>query len=368
MSRLASRLWDILLGRVPRSDRLGGMVTPESAALACGEGLGGMLYRRLLEHDSPLQTGTGDLACAYHETAAGNLFLLRELAHVLAALGDLADRVLVLPGAALLPLYPDLGCRPMDDVDLLVAPDHGAAVRRVLRAAGMRSPRRHPNTLVGERLTLDLHEQVLNEDRVPSRRRAGTMAGQALWQTRRSIDLDGIAVTAASLEDEFVYSAAHAVRHGYSRLTWLSDMVYLCQGTLDWRLLRERAQRYALTRPVLYALDLLQRQLGCCLPADAAGWLAAEPLGRFEQPLLRRAFADGGAGEWGDLLWSCGMPGRGARLLFLAETAFPRAGVLLQVFPFLPRPLAPLAYLLRVFQLVLRGVRLGARLLRRRTP
>jgi hypothetical protein len=71
----------------------------------------------------------------------------------------------------------------------------------------------------------------------------------------------------------------------------------------------------------------------------------------------RRAFAGGRRSELGDVLWSFNVDGRLRRLQFLSQTFFPQPSVLLQVFPFLPKPLFPLAYGLRLGQLVLRGGR-----------
>ncbi|MFP6592839.1 MAG: nucleotidyltransferase family protein, partial [Candidatus Latescibacterota bacterium] len=58
---------------------------------------------------------------AYARTAATTV-ALQELARVLRALTQQGLDVALLSGAALLRFYPYVGCRPMDDVDLLCPP------------------------------------------------------------------------------------------------------------------------------------------------------------------------------------------------------------------------------------------------------
>ena len=88
-------------------------------------------------------------------------------------------------------------------------------------------------------------------------------------------------------------------------------------------------------------------------------------LSKVEAWLLQRAFAGRRDGELGDVLWSFNVEGLLQRLQFLAQTYFPQPSVMLQVFPFLPKPLFPLAYGLRFGQLMFRGGRQLAGLVRK---
>jgi hypothetical protein len=366
MSRVSAALWDLLLGRSQSEPALV-MAPRHGLSRLQGEGLEGLVYSRLQRAGLPLLPCADALRPAYRQTAAANMVMLLELRAVLDALGDLRDELLILPGAALLPLYPDLGCRPMDDIDLLAARGHLPELRRRLRAAGLDSPRRHDDVFRGAALTLDLHGDALNSDRIRSRRLAGAMDYPALWECCQPAQLDAAEVRTLAPEDALIYSAAHAVRHGYSRLTWLIDMALLIQGGVDWAVVRGRAARFGLERQMLYALRLLAGEAGVVLSPAGNAWRHAMPLGPLERVLIGRAYADGPAGEWGDLLWACCVPRLGRRLWFLLGTAFPRPAVLLQVFPRLPRRLVALAYLLRVLQLGVRAIRLGATYFRRPT-
>jgi len=147
----------------------------------------------------------------------------------------------------------------------------------------------------------------------------------------------------------------HALRHSYRRLAWFADLRLLIDQDLDWPFLFARARSGGLERPLAYGLKFLQqREL---LPVHLLSWLEDCRLSGLELWLLQRAFADRRSGELGDLLWSLNVAGGIRRLQFLLQTYFPQPSVLLQVFPFLPRFLFPLAYGLRLGQLLFRGGR-----------
>ena len=74
---------------------------------------------------------------AHARTAAATTVALQELARALRALTQQGLDVALLPGAALLRFYPDVGCRPMDDVDLLCPPGRVTSVAQALAQVGM---------------------------------------------------------------------------------------------------------------------------------------------------------------------------------------------------------------------------------------
>ena len=361
MTRLAPEVWALLRGQgVP------GLDVP--VELLIREQLGGLAYWQLRRLDSVKVRHYPQLQHEYRTTAGANLGMLSELRRIFARRPSLRHRVMVLPGASLLSLYPDLGCRPMDDMDVLAAPSDYRAVAVALRLCGLQTIARHPGLLVRRGLTLDLHRDPLNTERVPARSLAGGLDVQTMWSRRRRIELDGMEVLVPGMWDEVMYTAAHAVRHGYSRLTWLLDLALLADRIDDWSGLKGYARHWGLTHSLLDGLYLLQYEIGAAIPGGARDWLAQELPGPGERTVLLRAYRDGDSGEWGDLLWSFGIPRMTARFRFLLATAFPRIEVLMQVFPALPQEVAPLAYVLRVGQLLRRALALGLRLMRRRIP
>ena len=108
------------------------------ADLAVAEGLGGLLYwrckRAVVELPSKVQSR---LRAEYWARATDNFTALQHLGVVLDEFGCREIEVVVLPGAPLLSLYPDPGCRPMDDIDVLVRPQQAVIAAAALAERGL---------------------------------------------------------------------------------------------------------------------------------------------------------------------------------------------------------------------------------------
>jgi len=329
------------------------------------EGLEGLLFQRCAAASLVLPPGLGRAwRISYRRTAGANFAALQRLGQVLAGLEAGGEQVLLLPGASLLLFYPDPGCRPMDDLDLLVRPGTAVAFRAQLAAAGFAPLPRHPGLWTDGELAFDLHEDLLNAARIRTRRFAGWMDPGEVWADSRLSRVEGVELRVMGPEDTALYTAVHALRHSFGRLTWFVDLQYLLRAGLDWGRLEEKARRFNLVRPLVYGL-LFLRRAGGWLPDPAEALLERTPLRPGEARLLGRIYGDRLGGEWGDVLWAYSIPSLGRRCWFLLETCFPQPKVLLQVFPRLPAPLFPLAYALRLFQLMGRGGRQLCWLLRR---
>jgi hypothetical protein len=330
------------------------------------EGLGGALHCRCHALGLALPADVAlDWATAYRATAAATWVALVELQRLLAALAAAQVPALVLPGVALLPHYPDVGCRPMDDVDLLIPTGtHAAAVAAA--PLGYAPVPRYPSLLAGPRLLVDLHDDALNSDRIAGRAWAGNLPTAAAWSARCCRSVGPLVAPVLNPVDEVLYTAAHAVRHSYRRLQWTIDLAQQVRRLDHWEAVAERACVCGLEWPLAAALWPLVAELGQSLPARVAAWLAARPPTPWQDRLLRRAWRDRPAGSWGDLLWAAGMTGWRRRCHFLACCCFPRRRVLLQVFPRVPERLAAFTYPLRVAQLAHLGARSLGRAIWRR--
>lgn len=358
MSDASGLLCRVALGQADELRRLTPQGWEALAGQAGHEGLEGLFYRRCAEAGAALPRSLQ--ACwraRYRRVAQDNFAALQRVGELVAGMETEGLAVLLMPGAALLPLYPDPGCRPMDDVDLLVRVTEVPRLRAFLQSRGFRAVPRHDDLLVAQGMALDLHTDLLNASRIGARRFAGWMDPEEVWQDRRPAVVEGARLTAMGLEDMALYTAVHALRHSFRRLTWFLDLHLLLEAGCCWERLAAKAERYELQRPLGYSLRFLREQAGLELSMRAESWLARIPRRAGEQYLLRQAFRDRQQGEWGDVLWSFNIPQAGRRCRFLAETLFPKPQVLLQVFPYLPRPLLPLAYGLRLVQLLLRGSR-----------
>ncbi|MBM3279483.1 MAG: nucleotidyltransferase family protein [Candidatus Handelsmanbacteria bacterium] len=248
--------------------------------------------------------------------------------------------MLLLPGASLLLFYPDLGCRPMGDLELLVRPGTAVAFRVQLAAAGFAPLPRHPGLWTDGELAFDLHEELLNAARIRTRRFAGWMDPGEVWADRHLSHVEGAELRVMGPEDTAPYTAVHALRHSFGCLTWLVHLQLLLWAGLDWGRLKEKARRYNLVRPLVYGLLFLGRA-GGWLPDPAEVLLERTPVRPGKARLLGRIYGNRLGGEWGDGLWAYSIPSLCRRCWFLLETCFPQPKVLLQVFPRLPALLFP---------------------------
>lgn len=331
---------------------------------AAEEGLEGLLYWRCMRAgiEMPLEVHYV-WRTEYWGWAMDNFAALQGLELVLCEFERRGIETVVLPGAPLLTFYPDLGCRPMDDIDLLVRPEQAPAAATAFADMGFSSPDRHDDLYAKGALVLDLHVDLFHCERIAARRHAGRLSVDQIWAGRQMRVVEGVELYTPRLEDMVLYTVTHALRHSYRRLAWFADLRMLVDQDLDWKYLFTTAREGGLERPLVYGLRFLQQRGP--LPAPLETWLQDCDLSTVEAWLLQRAFADRRNGELGDLLWSFNIDSLRRRLQFLAQTYFPQPAVLLQVFPYLPKPLFPLAYGLRLGQLVFRGGRQLASLVRK---
>lgn len=330
----------------------------ELVELACFEGMEGLLYRRCASagidipaaHEAPLRA-------SYRRVAANNCVTLSRLALLVGAMGDRGLDVLVLPGASLLPLYPDPGCRPMDDVDLLVRDDQLDAAGSLFRDQGFDQSRRHEGLYTRDGLTIDVHTDLVNGNRIRARYGSVSMDMDEVWQraeVQQGTDVEARTLSAA---DALLYTALHALRHSFRRLTWFIDLHLLIQVQEDWDSVKAKALQCNAIKPLIHCFHYLENHMPAAVSSGFPATTDLPTLSSAETFLLRRLSATRPDSELGEILWAFSCQGFAARAQFLLEFLFPRPHVLMQVFPSLPRAMIPLAYGLRAGQLLLRGTK-----------
>lgn len=321
---------------------------------AVDDGVAGLLYWHCVQSELELPECVGrEWQHLYRSYAGANLAALYRLEQVISLFAARGIDALLLPGAPLLALYPDLGCRSMDDIDLLVQPDRLDEIASVLDEMGYTSPARHPDIFYSDELVLDIHVDLFHVERVGARRFAGCIPIEEVWQRRSKREVGGFQFDCIGAEDAAIYSAVHVLRHSFRRLNWFVDLRFLCAREVDANELIRRVEAASFEKPMLYALRFLLPYVD--LPAALVAWTRTQTMSGVETWFVRKALADRHNNELGDVLWSFSIGGFARRLYFILQTLFPRPAVLMQVFPFLPAPLFPLAYALRLVQLLLRG-------------
>lgn len=257
------------------------------AAMAQNEGVAPLTHWQFRDGAYPAAM-PGDvrekLANAYYKTLAHNTLLYEELTRILSAFEAAAIPVILLKGAALAQtVYPNIGLRPMGDLDLLIHLHDLPQVTQILQGMGYTDDGGELwcgfNRLFAyeKNFTRHVHGQpVLVE---PHWNLIGGEASRVrpeiawFWQHSNGQHLQP--------EAHLLYLTAHAFikphAHVEIRLLWLMDIAFLLrQNEIDWETVIVQAQKFNWS-PALPALSQALSAvcgdtfaLNAALPKDAA--------------------------------------------------------------------------------------------------
>jgi len=180
--------------------------------------------------------------------------------------------VLALKGMSLVACYfSDRSLRPMEDVDLLVRPEHLPAATETLRRLGFDPLNlRHRALVELERRRefagwpfqnaqgdyFDLHWSALHLDR---RRQPDA----DLWSAAKEVEVDERKILVMDPADQFIHACAHAVQdQSASALRAVADCATIVAGEIDEARLQRRAEFHRVTPAVSDMLDVLVNDIG----------------------------------------------------------------------------------------------------------
>lgn len=245
------------------------------------------------------------------------------------AASDEGIPVMVLKGPALqCLLYPAGVARPMDDVDLLVAPADRPQFGDLLRRRGYRNDLRGEEDFFApdRSHSIDLHTGLVNTTRLPARGALWPEAFETIWRRRQPLTLAGVPTWTLGPQDCLQYLAVHAVHHhGLQGVLWMADLLAALQA---WPPSPQACLRgpAAVRRSVWYCLDRLAARGVDPVPATRAA-LRPRSLLPGERRLLARAGQGEGAGYLRYGLTLACLPGWTARATFARQLLFPPDGV-----------------------------------------
>ena len=186
---------------------------------------------------------------------------------------------------------------------------------------------------------------------------------------RRSVDLDGVAISTLSREDQLFFLCLHAAKHQWKHLQWTADVAELARRdhTTDWPAFADMAASAGAARMVGVTFELARRLLGLPLHAAMAAMIdrdeAIAPLARRVESSLvaaRPTLPKGHAPPWRTFYYQS-MASRRDRAWRVYDTLVRPTALEWRMAP-LPRVLEPVHFLLRPARLATRAV---ARLLAR---
>ncbi len=209
---------------------------------------------------------------AYHETIARNMCLYAELQTILDAFRSAGLQAITLKGAALAGVvYPDIGLRPMLDIDLLVKEDELAPADRVMAGLdysevhGLKSrqwfmenhfhlpPYRH----VRKPVIVEIHWHIAADSR--------GMDILKWWGRAAARDIMGHPTLVPSPEDMLIHLSVHLFNHGYDNrlvLKCLCDIFETLghyEDEIDWKLLQGEIKEQGVEKQVHSTLHLARK-------------------------------------------------------------------------------------------------------------
>jgi hypothetical protein len=307
--------------------RYGHLPTPEETALLQAALRGAPLPAKLLRPEMPrLDPGVARLLPMLHghpglvsappalrqlvaderrRAAQRHIALKASLHTVLGLLEPAGIEALLLKGFPLASLYyPDIGRRPMADLDVCVRPERFDETVALLLAGGFhpydpQAPGVAPPVPTADGLRshaagfadrhgveLDLHRQVLMCAAWPG-------ADDGFWAEARPLRVADRSASTLCAADHLLHACLHGVvRNPVSPVRWVADVVHIVErspGGVDWPLLCDRARAIDCRGPLLAALRHAHEAHGCAIPGEALAALARVPFTRVSDRWFRIA-------------------------------------------------------------------------------
>ncbi|MCC6381080.1 MAG: nucleotidyltransferase family protein [Dehalococcoidia bacterium] len=203
--------------------------------------------------------------------------LMAELSVILEHLNANEVPVVVLKGPGVAgAFYPGRGLRPFGDLDILVPESSLPLVRSFLGARGYSEMHEHDDSGrihhchgLFQRIfvhperghIVEVHCDHLQIGLEP-------VSMEQIWERSEPMQFGRGQARVLELHDLIVHLAVHLHRHGFNRLIWFKDLdLIIRQRSVDWSVVRERAEAQGCLASLAQTLALLPAMLETPLPA-----------------------------------------------------------------------------------------------------
>ncbi|MBW1701578.1 MAG: nucleotidyltransferase family protein [Deltaproteobacteria bacterium] len=329
--------------------------------IALYNGLASLLYRHLKDLELfPLAPEWFEEALekVYNKTVFHNLRILRFLNDLGQILKKENIPVIILQGAALLmSVYDDPGVRPMEDIDLMVRPDHRRRLQRIFQEMGFSSDSIYPDTYRKGIIYIDIHVDILSSERIHARKWVMNTGPEDIWNSALPLMDKSIPLYRLTPFDNLIALSNHLLKHNLERLKWFMDIreIILAEsGTFDWDRFVFRCRESGSDRCVLYILLLARRLLGLEVPEIIFDSFGRKRLSSIEKTILRLRLKNKDVGRLFQVLWLFQINKKSEQFRFIIENIFPRKEIMNQIFVSSPR--VPPSYTLRFFNILSHGL------------
>ena len=316
------------------------------------EGLAGIVYQYLKRQKAPAAE-LAEIKNFYRTIAAQNIIHLEALNRLEEDLRVEKIEVMTLKGASLLKsVYPSIGLRPMEDLDLMVRPENLDCFTKLLQRRGYQQNPKLSNSFKKGHVIIDLHTHALNTNRIRSRTTLFPEGMNPIWQSCLPWGTDHRWIRRPNDFDTILLLSQHYLKHYYSRLIWLEDIQRLI-GTCDQKFLSDlvdRAHQLKQTKPLAYTLYFLQKIYNTPFPAHSTAKALTDDISAMERFLLNPKEEEHPSEILAVIMALFCIRGLKNRIWFGWENLFPRSEVIQNEFGGIMGSSRAIFYPLRIFQ------------------
>lgn len=267
----------------------------------------------------------------YYAIATANVYIQKTLAELESKLaGQEQFPIVALKGACLLQIvYPDIGHRPMEDIDLLVWPHDFSKLAATLAKMEFHPHEHAPHLFVGEKGVIDVHTHALNVDRVPGRAALFPTGMDPVFDRAVPLGREFTRIQAPDDADNVLLLAQHAMKHSFAALIWLVDIFRLLKGrdAAFFEKLATRTIALKQEKSLGFSLYLLNRLFDFHLPEQMRGFTSPANISRLARVILDAKAAGHPIGQMGEVLSILCIPGAKGRIRFAHDVFFPYEGL-----------------------------------------
>jgi hypothetical protein len=197
---------------------------------AAEEGVIGILYKKLKDAGIP-QSALASFKDYYLSIAAQNIINNNALERLENALGSIQIEVMTLKGVSLLnSIYPDIGMRSMNDLDLMIRPEKQKRFAGLLNNLGYEEDTLSPHIFKKDRVTIDVHSHPINIDRVPVRAKLLPVGIEPIWANSVPWREGCQWLRRPDNTDNVILLSQHFMKHSFSKFIWLVDILRLIRN------------------------------------------------------------------------------------------------------------------------------------------
>ena len=256
--------------------------------IAAEEGVIGILYKNLKDSGIP-QSTLASFKDYYLSIAVRNIININALEQIEEALRSEKIEVMTLKGASLLiTIYPDIGMRPMGDLDLMVRPGERARFVNLLYSLGYKEDPLFPHFFNKDRVVIDLHTHALNIDRIASRADLFPTGMEPVWSKSIPWKENYQWLRRPDEVDNILLLSQHSMKHSFSKVIWLVDILKLIgnKDVMFWATLLKRSNYLGQGKSFSYTLYLLDRIFSIRPTTGPGSENPFHSLSRFERGIL----------------------------------------------------------------------------------